>query len=40
MVAWRAHYTISKTAELRANATWRLRMDEPENGSGSRSRWT
>jgi hypothetical protein len=33
--AWRAHYAISKTAELRANATWRLRMDEPENGSGS-----
>ena len=33
--AWRAHYTISKTAELSANATWRLRLDEPENGSGS-----
>jgi len=33
--AWRAHYAISKTADLSANATWRLRMDEPENGSGS-----
>ena len=33
--AWRAHYTISKTAELTANATWRLRMDDPQNGSGS-----
>lgn len=33
--AWRAHYAISKTAELSANATWRLRMDHPENGSGA-----
>ncbi|HEX5030338.1 MAG TPA: hypothetical protein VFX78_02630 [Candidatus Eisenbacteria bacterium] len=33
--AWRAHYAISKTTELRANATWRLRLDDPENGSGS-----
>jgi hypothetical protein len=33
--AWRARYAISPTAELTGNATWRLRMDDPENGSGT-----
>ena len=33
--AWRAKYAIARTTELYANATWRLRLDEPENGSGT-----
>jgi len=32
--AWDARYEFSKTASLTADAVWRLRVDEPENGSG------
>jgi len=33
--AWDARYEFSKTASLTADGVWRLRVDEPENGSGS-----
>jgi len=33
--AWDARYEVSKTASLTADAVWRLRVDEPTNGSGS-----
>jgi hypothetical protein len=31
--AWKARYSVTKTGSLDANVLWRLRLDDPENGS-------
>ncbi len=33
--AWKGRYDVTKTGSLEANVLWRLRMDDPENGSAS-----
>jgi len=33
--AWDAKYGVSKTASLQTNVLWRLRMDDPENGTAA-----
>lgn len=33
--AWRARYDVTKTGSLEANVLWRLRVDDPQNGSAS-----
>ena len=33
--AWNARYDVTKTGALEANVLWRLRADDPENGSAS-----
>ena len=33
--AWDAHYDVSKTASLRGNVLWRLRVDDVENGTAA-----
>jgi hypothetical protein len=33
--AWNAKYDVTKTGALEANVLWRLRVDDPENGSAS-----
>src|SRR6185295_11153925 len=32
--AWNARYNVTKTGSLNANVLWRLRVDDPENGTG------
>ena len=33
--AWQARYEVSKTASLNADIVWRLRVDDPKNGSAA-----